>query len=59
VRLLENALRCVEQPGMLCLLCNYEFSAERRPLSRVLLTGLRSDLSKGIANGLSANLRPR
>jgi hypothetical protein len=50
--LLEGALRSAELPGMLCLLCDYKFSATKRPTSFVLVTAMRDDPSQGIANGL-------
>jgi len=52
---LEGALRGAELPGTLCLLCDNQFSATRRPTLMVLVTAMRDDPCQGIANGLCAN----
>jgi len=52
---INGALRGAELPGTLCLLCDNQFSATRRPTLMVLVTAMRDDPCQGIANGLCAN----
>ena len=58
--LLGDALESAgKPPGMVCLLCDYEFSKERPPLSFVIVTAFRDDPTQAMANGLCPNCAKR
>jgi hypothetical protein len=52
--LIENTMCTMlkQTPGMLCLLCDYEFDDGRMPTIWLILTALRDDPSRAIINGL-------